>query len=257
MDIDTTKPSIGRIYDYVLGGHHNFEVDRIAAQNILKMFPSYPRWARLNRWFLQLMAERWNAEGFERVLDLGSGMPTQGHFHTVMPHAKVLYTDNDPMTVAYASEVLGNNPHVRFMQVDILDTAKLLAAADQHFGGERKVAIGSIGVAYFINDANLARLMRVLHDWAAPGSVMACSFPYGDLSNPRSREIMETFNRNSGSNVFIRDEVTMSQLCLPWRVRELQPLARLLDAEHLVEEADRENVGAEMYGAILEYAGQV
>jgi SAM-dependent methyltransferase len=257
MDIDTTKPNIGRIYDYVLGGHHNFEVDRIAAQDILKMFPSYPRWARLNRWFLQLMAERWNAEGFERVLDLGSGMPTQGHFHTIMPHARVLYTDNDPMTVAYASEVLGNNHRVRFMQVDILDTARLLAATEQHFGGERKIAIGSIGVAYFINDTNFARLMRVLHDWAAPGSALACSFPYGDLSNPRTREIMESFHRNSSAEVFMRDELTMSQLCSPWRVRELQPLARLLDVEHLVEDTDRENVGAEMYGAILEHAGQI
>jgi hypothetical protein len=257
MGLDTTKPNIGRIYDYVLGGNHNFEVDRIAAQNILKMFPSYPRWARLNRWFLQLMAERWNAEGFDRVLDLGSGMPTQGHFHTVMPRAKVLYTDNDPMTVAYASDVLGNNPLVRFMQVDILDTQRLLAAADRHFGGERKVAIGCIGVAYFINDTNFARLMQILHDWAAPGSVMACSFPYGDMSNQHSRDIRDAFNRNSGSDVFIRDEATMSQLCSSWRVRELQPLARFLDVEHLVEESDRENIGAEMYGTILEHAGQV
>jgi len=257
MGVDTTKPNIGRIYDYVLGGHHNFEVDRIAAQNILKTFPSYPRWARLNRWFLQLIAERWNAERFERVLDLGSGMPTEGHFHTVMPRAKVLYTDNDPMTVAYASEVLGKNDRVRFMQVDILDTTRLLAAADQHFGGERKIAIGSIGVAYFIDDTHFARLMGVLHDWAAPGSALTCSFPHGDTSNQRSQDITEAFSRNSGSKVFLRNAETMSRLCSPWRVREVQPLARLLGAEHLVEETDRENVGAEMYGAILEHAGHV
>jgi len=154
-----------------------------------------------------------------------------------------------------ASEVLGNNPLVRFIQVDILDTQRLLAAADQQFGGERKVAIGCIGVAYFINDTNFARLIQVLHDWAAPGSALACSFPYGNLSNQRTREIMETFNRNSGSELFIRDEITMSQLCSPWQLRELQPLARLLEVEHLIEEADHENIGADMYGAILEHAG--
>ena len=37
MNIDTTRPSVGRIYDYMLGGHHNFEADRIAAQQILKV----------------------------------------------------------------------------------------------------------------------------------------------------------------------------------------------------------------------------
>ncbi len=26
MEIDTTKPHVGRVYDYVLGGHHNYEV---------------------------------------------------------------------------------------------------------------------------------------------------------------------------------------------------------------------------------------
>ena len=76
MTIDTTKPSIGRIYDYILGGHHNFEVDRIAAQNILKVFPSYPTWARLNRWFVQMVAEQWAGSGHNHILDLGSGMPT-------------------------------------------------------------------------------------------------------------------------------------------------------------------------------------
>ena len=146
MNIDSTKPSIGRIYDYVLGGHHNFEVDRVAAQNILKMFPSYPRWARLNRWFLQAIAERWDAQGYTQILDLGSGMPTQGHFHMLLPNARVLYTDNDPMTVAYASQVLGDNPLVAFVQVDINDPVQLLDAANKHFGDDHKVAIGAIGI---------------------------------------------------------------------------------------------------------------
>lgn len=254
MEIDATRPSIGRIYDFVLGGHHNFEVDRLAAQNILEMFPSYPRWARLNRWFLQMVAERWNGEGFDQVLDLGSGMPTQGHVHTIMPRARVIYTDNDPMTVAYAKEVLGDDPRVRFEQTDILDTVRLLSAADQHFEGARKVAIGCIGVSYFIDDASLARLMRALHSWAAPGSVIASSFPYGDQSNQRTRDIQASFSKNSGSQIFLRDPASMAELCAPWRVRESQPLAQALGVEHLVDENDRENVGAEMYGMILEHA---
>ncbi|NTW98087.1 MAG: hypothetical protein HGB28_06000, partial [Oscillochloris sp.] len=47
--MDTTRPNISRVYDYMLGGHHNFEVDRATAQHILQIFPSYPVWARLNR----------------------------------------------------------------------------------------------------------------------------------------------------------------------------------------------------------------
>jgi len=36
---DPSKPSSGRMYDYYLGGSHNFEVDRQAADQILKLFP--------------------------------------------------------------------------------------------------------------------------------------------------------------------------------------------------------------------------
>lgn len=147
MIIDTTRPSVGRIYDYVLGGHHNFESDRAAAAQVLKVFPSYPVWARLNRWFLQMVAERWAANGYRHVLDLGSGMPTQGHFHTVMPDAKVLYTDHDPVTVAYAADVLEDHPSALFVQADIREPSTIFEAADQHFGGVRRVAIGCIGIS--------------------------------------------------------------------------------------------------------------
>ena len=105
-NIDTTIPHSGRIYDFVLGGHHNFEADRIAAQRIIDVFPAYPTSARLNRWFLRYVAERWGTEGHARVLDLGSGLPTQGHFHEAMPTARILYTDQDPIAVAYGQQIL-------------------------------------------------------------------------------------------------------------------------------------------------------
>lgn len=39
-----------------LGGHHNFEVDREAAQQFLKYVPGAKKLAQLNRWFLRLVA---------------------------------------------------------------------------------------------------------------------------------------------------------------------------------------------------------
>lgn len=256
MSLDTTKPSVGRIYDYVLGGHHNFEVDRMAAQRILAVFPSYPLWARLNRWFLQLVAERWGAEGYDRILDLGSGMPTEGHFHTVLPNARVLYTDYDAMTIAYAAQVLQGNPLTSYSQVDLTDTSELLEAAGQFFGAERRVAIGCIGVAYFIDDATVARLLQALHSWAAPGSVLACSFAYGDPAQPHTSEMLEAYRRNAGSEVYLRNQAEMERLCAPWRVRESRPLAEMLGMQDQIDHADHEGVGADMYGMLLEHAGQ-
>lgn len=253
MTIDTSKPSVSRIYDFVLGGEHNFEVDRIAAQQILKMMPSYTTWARLNRWFLQMVASQWAASDHAHILDLGSGMPTQGHFHNVAPQAKVLYSDIDPMTVAYARQVIGANPSVAYLQTDIREPDELFAAADTLFDRQRRVAIGFIGLSYFMDDASVARLAQALHAWSAPGSVMALSYGHAQMS-PEAQAKLEHFKRNS-AQVYIRDEAQIRALMAPWRVSALRPLAEWLSVEQLMQEADREGMGAEMYGVLLEREG--
>lgn len=251
MNIDSTKPSSGRIYDYVLGGHHNFEVDRLAAQQILNMSPSYATWARLNRWFLQMVAEQWALSDHHAILDLGSGMPTQGHFHIAAPQAKVLYTDHDPVTVAYAREVLGENPSVSYIHADVREPAEILRAADQVFQGERRIAIGFIGLSYFLDDASVAHIAQALHDWAAPGSLMALSYGYVQPTQ-QAQEKLENFKRNS-AQIFIRDAAQISALLAPWHIRESQPLATWLGMEHLMEESDREGIDSEMYGVLLSH----
>lgn len=37
MDIETTKPNVGRINNYLLSGNHNFEIDRIAAEQFTQL----------------------------------------------------------------------------------------------------------------------------------------------------------------------------------------------------------------------------
>jgi SAM-dependent methyltransferase len=249
--MDSTKPNISRIYDYVLGGQHNLEVDRIAARHILQIFPAYPLWARLNRNFLQAMARRWAADGQPHVLDLGSGMPTQGHFHSVMPEARVLYSDNDPVTVAYAREIIGNNPAVSYLEADVRQPEPLLRAAEQHFHGERKVAIGFIGVAYFMDDASLERVMRTLHEWAAPGSVMALSHAWTeDAVTETGRQQLESFKRG-GVELKPRSEQEIRRLVAPWEIRELAPLEAWPGIETQIQASDRGDIKAGMIGVSL------
>jgi len=248
--MDPIKPNISRIYDYILGGQHNLEVDRVAARQLLQAFPNYPLWARINRNFLQAMAKRWAAEGQPHVLDLGSGMPTQGHFHSVMPTAQVLYSDNDPVTVSYARELIGDNPAVAYIEADVRQPEPLLRAAEQHFHGEHKVAIGFIGVAYFIDDESLARVMRTLHDWAAPGSVMALSHAYSRGLTEHGRQQLELFKRG-GAALLPRGEAELRRLIGPWEIREFAPLEAWPGIEMEIQESDRGVTNAGMLGVYL------
>ncbi|MEZ4299709.1 MAG: SAM-dependent methyltransferase [Polyangiaceae bacterium] len=133
MSNDGRRPHISRIYDYVLGGTFNHEVDREAAEVMIERMPSYPRWARQNRSFLASAGTRWAREGRERVLDLGSGLPTQGT-QLAAPGARILFTDFDEETVAAGRRLLGGVDHMEYAHLDLKDVGAVIAAAQGSSG---------------------------------------------------------------------------------------------------------------------------
>ena len=52
-DVDLSKPNAARIYDYVLGGANNFEVDREFAKRLMTTLPDAQSLAQENRAFLR------------------------------------------------------------------------------------------------------------------------------------------------------------------------------------------------------------
>jgi O-methyltransferase involved in polyketide biosynthesis len=157
--------------------------------------------------------------------------------------------------VADAQEVIGDNPLVSYIQADLREPAAIFDAADQLFGGERRIAIGFIGLTYFLDDQSVVRLARLLYDWAAPGSVMALSYVSVQTDDEHTQERPESFRRNS-AEVYIRDQDQISALMAPWKVHKVRLLASWLGVEHLVEESAHEGIGADMYGVILGYEEQ-
>ena len=51
--IDTSAPSIARVYDYLLGGKHYYEVDRVASEAMLDAVPETSLLAAGNRSFIR------------------------------------------------------------------------------------------------------------------------------------------------------------------------------------------------------------
>jgi hypothetical protein len=221
MSVDITRPHIGRIYDYVLGGTYNHEADRRAAAAMIELMPAYPRWARQNRSFLNQVGRRWAAEGRTRILDLGSGLPTQGHFNTCLPDARILFSDSDPLTVAQGRQILAYTSDMAYAEADVRDPDALLAQADAFFEGERSLAVGVIGVAYFLSDEHLHALMERLHAFCAPGTPLALSFPCMENQGPLPEEVLAVFRR--GSEVarieFVhRTPAEVAEVMKPWRM---------------------------------------
>src|SRR5690349_8250669 len=101
--VDITVPNPSRVYDFALGGVHNFKVDREFFAQAEQLMPQLRSLAQANRSFLG-RAVRWlTAAGMRQFLDLGSGIPTLGNVHEVAqetdPTTRVVYVDIDPIAV--------------------------------------------------------------------------------------------------------------------------------------------------------------
>jgi len=118
LDISLNKPSSGRIYDYLLGGTHNYAIDRAFAEEQLKVTPDMRDGARLNRAFLGRAVRYAVERGIRQFVDIGSGLPTAGNVHEVADDAapgecRVVYIDNEPVARAHAEILLENTADPR------------------------------------------------------------------------------------------------------------------------------------------------
>jgi hypothetical protein len=170
--IDTTKPSAGRIYDFMLGGHHNFEVDRAAASQISALLPFLPKAMRMQRWCLQDLAlELTEKRGYDIIIDFASGLPTNDHIHHVVPKGTtVIYSDYDPVVVEYAREILADTADVHFFHGDARRPDELLnrPGVEEILAGRRNVAIVYWGIAAFLGKEDISYAARFLYDWSGP-----------------------------------------------------------------------------------------
>jgi hypothetical protein len=83
VPIDTSVPNMARVYDFLLGGSHNFAADRRVAEAAMAHVPHAVDAARLNRSFLRRVALFMIDNGIRQFLDIGSGIPTVGNVHEI------------------------------------------------------------------------------------------------------------------------------------------------------------------------------
>lgn len=134
-DIDTSRPHSARMYDYYLGGKDHFEVDKQAAETVAAAYPGIFVCARENRAFMHRATRVLAQEhGIRQWLDIGTGIPTEPNLHqvaqSVVPEARVVYADNDPLVLKYAERLMRSTAQGRttYLEADVNDPDTLLNA---------------------------------------------------------------------------------------------------------------------------------
>lgn len=178
--IDLTRPSSARLYDYFLGGAHNFAVDRELAKQIVAITPSVGEAMRANRSFLRRAVRHLVEQGVRQFLDIGSGIPTVGNVHEVAqqaaPDSRVVYVDRDPVAVAHSRAILQGNDRAAVLQLDLREPERIVTKAQQTglIDFTEPVGLLLITVLHFISDADdPAGIVASLRDPLPPGSHLA------------------------------------------------------------------------------------
>src|ERR1700691_270832 len=132
--VDTTRANPARVYDYWLGGSHNFPVDQDAGRAIEAVEPDAGLFARAGRAFIGRAVRFLAAAGIRQFLDIGSGIPTVAHVHEVAqqaaPGAGVVYVDVDPVAIAHSKAILAANPDATIVSGDLRHPGEILASDD-------------------------------------------------------------------------------------------------------------------------------
>jgi hypothetical protein len=202
LRIDTSVAHSARVHDYWLGGKDNFAADRAAGDAVLAAYPGIVASVRANRAFLARAVRFLAAEaGITQFLDIGTGIPASNNTHEVAqaitPGARVVYVDYDPVVLQHARVLLTSAAPgtIDYIDADLRDPERVLAAAARTLDFSQPVAIMLIAVMHLIVDADDPYgIVARLKDAMAPGSYLALSQVAADVETAQVAEGRRRYN---------------------------------------------------------------
>lgn len=175
--VDVSKPSIARVYDYLLGGSDNYESDRAVGDYFINDLPGSVAIAHANRQALVRAVAAIADDGITQFIDMGSGMPTADNVHQVAQRhrasARVAYIDNDPIVLAHGRALLQTDDRTTVIQADLREPELILRHDDVQRLIDFHAPVGVIfsAILHYLNDDEKpAELVRWWIDRVPSGS---------------------------------------------------------------------------------------
>ena len=174
---------MARIYDFFLGGKDNFEADRAAAEQLMKLIPESALACRQNRTFLGHVVRYLAGAGIRQFIDIGSGLPTASNVHeiaqAVRPDARIVYVDYDPVVVLHSQALLEEKAKgVIVVEADFTHPQGITGSqrVRELIDFSEPVAILMFAILHFVTEAERPEeIVGQFKDVMAPGSYLALS----------------------------------------------------------------------------------
>jgi SAM-dependent methyltransferase len=218
-DVDIKRANVARVYDYWLGGSHNFLPDQDLGRAIAVVEPKAREIARANRAFLGRAVRFLAAAGIRQFLDIGSGIPTAGNVHEVAQHAApgahVVYADIDPVAVAHSKAILAGNASAATIEADLREPEKILTdpTVGRLIDFSQPAGVLLVAVLHFIADADDPwRVVATLRDALAPGSYLVLCHGTDDSKPSVAHAAEKVYNRSVSTDVHLRSRAEIQRL---------------------------------------------
>jgi hypothetical protein len=211
--IDSTRPSIARVYDYLLGGKDNYAVDREIGDVFKRDLPGSVAIAFANRAALtRAVGEIVTQTEVRQFIDLGSGLPTADNVHQVAQRqardARVVYVDTDPQVLVHGRALLEENDRTRVVPVDVRDPEGVRSHPDtlELIDFDRPVAVMFSAILHHVNDEeDPAGIVRHWRDHVPSGSYFFVSH-FRSGNNPETAEAEKVLQGTFGRGRWRTDE---------------------------------------------------
>jgi SAM-dependent methyltransferase len=209
--VDTRRANVARVYDYLLGGSHNFLADQDVARAIIAVEPNSRAIGRANRAFLGRAVRFLAYNGIGQFLDIGSGIPTEGNVHEIAqqadPAARVVYADIDQVAVAHSRAILAANPNAGVIEADLRQPQDILASdtVANMIDFAQPVGLLLVAVLHFLADADDPwRIVAALRDALTPGSYLVLCHGTDEGKPVVARAAETVYSRGVSSDIHMR-----------------------------------------------------
>jgi hypothetical protein len=207
QSVDVSVPNMARTYDYLLGGAHNFAVDRELAVQVEHIMPEARSVARLSRSFLARCVRFMVDQGIRQFLDIGSGIPTVANVHEVAqniaPECRVLYVDKDPIAVAHSELMLVDNDRAKIVHADMRDPESILDHPQTRgmLDFDQPIGLLVLMMLHWLPDeADPWKLMARYRDPLAAGSYLAITHVTADNQEPGVSEVTDLIKESRSAD---------------------------------------------------------
>lgn len=215
--IDTSRPSVARMYDYYLNGKDNFQVDRDAVDQVEAAMPEIRQLAWENRAFLRRSVRYMARQGIDQFIDIGSGLPTVGNTHEiarqVIPDARVVYVDIDPVVAAHGRVLLAADDSTTVATGDMRRPDEVLRHPEttRLIDFTRPVGVLLIAMIHFIELEDRERIMGHLRDALPAGSHLTATHVTTDGHAADAVAKIEDVYATTPTPIFFREKAEIAR----------------------------------------------